>query len=127
MLMSTANATGARSGNDGGLIARRPGESSSIPPTFPPQSTAQEHLDNLISDNRAGSNLEQRPSDSVFAHQNGAPNGLVPEITFRSQTNPTTPAKKTLREDINHYYGTLGHGWTLFACSLCWFCVDLPF
>jgi PHS family inorganic phosphate transporter-like MFS transporter len=28
---------------------------------------------------------------------------------------------------IKHYYWDLGHGWTLFACSLCWFCVDLPF
>lgn len=28
---------------------------------------------------------------------------------------------------IRHYFRELGHGWTLFACCLCWFCVDLPF
>jgi PHS family inorganic phosphate transporter-like MFS transporter len=32
-----------------------------------------------------------------------------------------------LRADIKRYFLTQGHGWTLFATSLCWLCVDLPF
>lgn len=46
--------------------------------------------------------------------------------TTLSNGHVVSPAREP-RGDINRYYWDQGHGWTLFATSLCWFVVDLPF
>lgn len=52
--------------------------------------------------------------------------GARPEV-FASQKEKTSGRGKVLRADIKRYFWDQGHGWTLFATSLCWFCLDLPY
>jgi MFS transporter, PHS family, inorganic phosphate transporter len=67
-------------------------------------------------------------------HENGGPTAhgaFVGPSAGVPNENATDPDEKGHflfeYENIKDYYWTRGHGWTLFACSLCWFCVDLPF
>jgi len=54
-------------------------------------------------------------------------NGEVRREALASNEEQTPSQEKGLQSDMRRYFKEQGHGWTLFATSLCWFCVDLPF
>lgn len=96
-------------------------------PLVAPRTSVQSITHNDVNDA-----VSNRPTVSAGRSQDTTDTSGIEPKDVAPNVPPGTPAPEahvSSADDnsIKHYYWDLGHGWTLFACSLCWFCVDLPF
>jgi PHS family inorganic phosphate transporter-like MFS transporter len=120
--LSTDPATGAENRN---LTACGAVEGASVRPKTSVRSITHDNANDAASNQPTTSagRSQDTTDTSGIRPKDGAPNPNVPLGT------PAQEARVSSADDnsIKRYYWELGHGWTLFACCLCWLCVDLPF
>ena len=121
--LSRGSATGFEGAENRRLIACGAVEGASVGPRTSVRSITHDDVNDVVSNQPTTSagRSQDTTDTSGIGPKDAAPNVL-----------PVTPTQETHVSSagdngIKHYYWELGHGWTLFACCLCWFCVDLPF